>query len=226
VTVTLVLHSLSGSVPVESIQAAIDEMLVELPAFRSTGVTVRTSTLKVLHPELARCFDQECARLHDVAGEVTAEALSYAAWAARDPTNLQCAKDMVASLHLAAADVLVTSLDRIAAVATEQPVALPGLVLGVKSARREIWGETVDVYPKAVSTVAVDVRELIQHEVLHQFAVSEGYDTSSHAVLPGCGRCIMQFEPNRGDGLCTRHQEELRRFLAQWASTQTNGTQS
>lgn len=219
-TLTFMVHSLPGAVSSAKIQLSINQMEAKFGAFRDAGVTIHTSLLKDVHPELARCFDLEFTRLQDVAGEVTAEAATVAAWIVRDPAQLGCARDQVAWwLPPEPAEVLNTALARMAALVEGRPLVMPGLVLGVKKTRLGTWGETADVYPRSASIVSFDIRELTQHEVLHQLHVSDGYDETSHEVLPGCERCIMQFEPNRGSGLCSRHDGELRRALERWSGT-------
>jgi hypothetical protein len=70
--------------------------------------------------------------------------------------------------------------------------------------------------PKEFRTALVRRKysEIIYHEFLHLFGVSEGYgEPTKKGTLPGCEKCWMQYEASDGTGLCQKHQDELRDFL-------------
>ena len=63
-----------------------------------------------------------------------------------------------------------------------------------------------------VALETIGYKESIFHEFLHQFGVSEGYDFSK-ATSKGCENCWMQYNTTNGNGLCEKHQMELKRFI-------------
>ena len=56
-----------------------------------------------------------------------------------------------------------------------------------------------------------DYAEIIFHEFLHLFGVSDGYhdEFPDKRTNPGCEQCWMQWEPCKGYKLCDSHSDEL-----------------
>jgi hypothetical protein len=68
----------------------------------------------------------------------------------------------------------------------------------------------------AVSLETSERKELIFHEFLHIFFVSDGYDEDTLITIPGCEKCWMQYDPHgqNANSLCEKHKSELIGFLS------------
>lgn len=78
------------------------------------------------------------------------------------------------------------------------------------------WGASVGNYPQGTGYGFVGYREVVYHELLHLFGVSEGYDDASKQLIRNCNpSCWMQYEPIKGSTLCEFHRAELNSFVTQ-----------
>lgn len=76
-------------------------------------------------------------------------------------------------------------------------------------------GHGIAVEDYRIALLIRNYPEIIYHEFLHLFGVSDGYNETTKATCPGCESCWMQWEPSCGKGLCQKHQQQLREFLVE-----------
>lgn len=74
------------------------------------------------------------------------------------------------------------------------------------------WGTNLDTYPKGISIETTGYKELLIHEFLHLFGVSDGYNNSFNTICDH--KCWMQYQATSGEFLCLKHRNELIRFLS------------
>ena len=74
------------------------------------------------------------------------------------------------------------------------------------------YGTNVGVYPTGISVDTTGYREVIIHEFLHLFGISEGYDERSkkNTCEPDC---LMQWNATNGNRLCKKHLNEIKKFI-------------
>lgn len=74
-----------------------------------------------------------------------------------------------------------------------------------------LWGQSQGDWPNvSISLETSGYKESIWHEMSHQFSVSEGYYEDTKHTKKGCETCWMQYDSTLGNGLCSKHQKELR----------------
>lgn len=67
-----------------------------------------------------------------------------------------------------------------------------------------------------VAVVTKFYPQIIIHEALHLFGVTDGYDLNTKGQLDACNdSCYMQYEPCNGSSLCAEHMEQFCKFLNQ-----------
>jgi hypothetical protein len=185
------------------------------------GAEIRSGVEAMLPlAELVEEFLCSCSRTH---GWLDIEWLFCLNWVVIQPTD-QTISSAIGSMNSDCRDFLrpflvkamrcYKSLDP---VESSLFVAMDGLRL--RPPNEHLWGAAYGQWPSGVAVEMEGHRDLVFHEFLHLFGVSEGYDENTKP-LSGCEDCWMQYDARQGNGLCAVHLGELRAFQSKGSTQQ------